>query len=115
MKMHRVMGAALVGGTLLLAAPALAATVKVMVNGTPITDVQGAQRLALMRLEHRDGAKAATEEWINEALASMPDKVQAYQKGKKGLIGLFVGDVKKRSGGKADPQRVLDMIKEKLG
>lgn len=75
MKMHRVMGAALVGLTLLLAAPALAATVKVTVNGTPITDVQIAQRLALMRLEHRDGAKAATDELINEAL-----EVQEAQK-----------------------------------
>lgn len=53
--------------------------------------------------------------WISEALESMPEKVQAYQKGKKGLIGLFVGEVKKRSKGKADPQRVMDLIKEKLG
>ena len=53
--------------------------------------------------------------WIEEALESMPDKVQAYQKGKKGLIGLFVGEVKKRSKGKADPKRVTDLIKAKLG
>ena len=55
------------------------------------------------------------EKWIDESLASMPDKVTAYQKGKKGLIGVFVGDVKKRSKGKADPQKVMDMLKEKLG
>jgi peptidyl-prolyl cis-trans isomerase SurA len=68
MKMHRVLGAALVGLALLLAAPAIAATVKITVNGEPITDVQIAQRLALMKLEKRSGAKAATDELINEAL-----------------------------------------------
>ena len=68
MKMHRVLGAALVGLALLLAAPAMAATVKITVNGQPITDVQIAQRLALMKLERREGAKAATDELINEAL-----------------------------------------------
>ena len=66
--MHRVLGAILLGLTLLLAAPAGAATVKVTVNGTPITDVQISQRLALMKLEHRGGQKDATDELVNEAL-----------------------------------------------
>jgi peptidyl-prolyl cis-trans isomerase SurA len=70
MTMHRVVGAVLLGMTLLLtaAAPASAATVKVSVNGAPITDVQISQRLALMRLEKRDGQKAAMDELVNEAL-----------------------------------------------
>ena len=66
--MHRVLGAVLLGLSLLLAAPAMAATVKVTVNGTPITDVQISQRIALMKLEHRGGQKDATEELVNEAL-----------------------------------------------
>jgi peptidyl-prolyl cis-trans isomerase SurA len=66
--MHRVLGAVLLGLTLLLAAPAGAATVKVTVNGTPITDVQISQRVALMKLEHRGSQKDATDELINEAL-----------------------------------------------
>jgi len=68
MKLHRVIGAALIGLTLLVAAPAGAATVKISVNGTPITDVQISQRLALMKLENRSGAKAAQDELVNEAL-----------------------------------------------
>jgi len=68
MNMHRVIGAALIGLTLLGAAPASAATVKITVNGTPITDVQISQRLALMKLENRAGAKAAQDELVNEAL-----------------------------------------------
>ncbi len=68
MNMHRVIGAALIGLTLLVAAPAGAATVKVSVNGTPITDVQISQRQALMKLEKGGSAKAAQDELINEAL-----------------------------------------------
>ncbi|TAD86706.1 MAG: Asp-tRNA(Asn)/Glu-tRNA(Gln) amidotransferase subunit GatB [Bacteroidetes bacterium] len=52
--------------------------------------------------------------WVSEAIAAMPDKVKEYQKGKKGLIGLFVGEVKKRSGGKADPQAVMQMLQAQL-
>jgi 2-polyprenyl-6-methoxyphenol hydroxylase-like FAD-dependent oxidoreductase len=35
-----------------------------------------------------------------EVVAAMPEKVAEYKKGKKGLIGLFVGEVKKKSKGK---------------
>ncbi|MEP6845937.1 MAG: hypothetical protein ABI861_08030 [Panacibacter sp.] len=44
----------------------------------------------------------------------MPDKVKEYKKGKKGLIGLFVGEVKKMSRGKADPKKVTELLEEKL-
>ncbi len=54
------------------------------------------------------------ETWIIEALESMPEKVAEYKKGKKGLIGLFVGEVKKRSKGKADPKKVTHLLEEKL-
>ncbi|MFX4446977.1 hypothetical protein ABTA86_19500 [Acinetobacter baumannii] len=37
-----------------------------------------------------------------------------YKKGKKGLMGLFVGDIKKRSKGKADPKLVTQLLEEKL-
>jgi aspartyl-tRNA(Asn)/glutamyl-tRNA(Gln) amidotransferase subunit B len=54
------------------------------------------------------------EAWVTETLQSMPDKVAEYQKGKKGLIGLFVGEVKKRSKGKADPKIVTQLLEQKL-
>lgn len=54
------------------------------------------------------------ETWVNGALESMPDKVAEYKKGKKGLIGLFVGEVKKRSQGKADPKIVTQLLEQKL-
>lgn len=56
----------------------------------------------------------AIETWVNEAIAAMPEKVAEYKKGKKGLIGLFVGEVKKRSLGKADPKQVTSLLEQKL-
>lgn len=52
--------------------------------------------------------------WVDEVLASMPEKVKEYKSGKKGLIGLFAGEVKKRSKGKADMQLVQKIITDKL-
>jgi aspartyl-tRNA(Asn)/glutamyl-tRNA(Gln) amidotransferase subunit B len=54
------------------------------------------------------------EQWVDEAIAKMPDKVKQYQSGKKGLIGLFAGEVKKLSKGKADMQLVNKLLEEKL-
>ncbi len=69
MKMHRVLGAMLVGLTLLLsAAPASAATVKIQVNGQPISDLQISQRLALFKIEGKKGQQTAMDELVNEAL-----------------------------------------------
>lgn len=56
----------------------------------------------------------ALESWVNETIAAMPDKVNEYKAGKKALIGLFAGDVKKRSKGKADMQLVQKLLIEKL-
>lgn len=52
--------------------------------------------------------------WVEEVLATHQEKVTEYKKGKKGLLGLFVGEVKKISRGKADPQQVTRLLQEKL-
>jgi aspartyl-tRNA(Asn)/glutamyl-tRNA(Gln) amidotransferase subunit B len=57
---------------------------------------------------------ADIEAWVNEVLTKMPDKVAEYKKGKKGLIGLFVGEIKKASKGKADPKIATRLLEEKL-
>jgi len=54
------------------------------------------------------------ESWVDAVIAKMPEKVTEYKKGKKGLIGLFVGEVKKLSKGKADPKVVTSLLEEKL-
>ena len=63
--------AAIFGAVLALCAmtPAMAQSVRVTVNGTPITDMQVAQRLKLFQLEgNRTGQKGATEQLIDEAI-----------------------------------------------
>ncbi|MFN8249022.1 MAG: Asp-tRNA(Asn)/Glu-tRNA(Gln) amidotransferase subunit GatB [Ferruginibacter sp.] len=62
----------------------------------------------------QESDSGAIEDWVNEVLSSMPDKVKEYKSGKKGLIGLFAGEVKKKSKGKADMQLVNKLLSEKL-
>lgn len=57
---------------------------------------------------------SSIEKWVMEAIAKMPDKAAEYKKGKKGLIGLFAGEVKKLSKGKADMQIVNELLNKKL-
>ena len=56
----------------------------------------------------------AVENWVNEVITSMPGKVKEYKSGKKGLLGLFSGEVKKLSKGKADMQLANKLLAEKL-
>ncbi len=64
-------------------------------------------------LQESDGDSIAA--WVDEVINKMPDKVAEYKKGKKGLIGMFAGEVKKASKGKADMQAVNKLLAEKLG
>lgn len=47
---------------------------------------------------------AYLEQLAREVLDSFPDKVAAYRKGKKGLLGFFMGQLMRASKGKADPK-----------
>lgn len=51
---------------------------------------------------------------IEDVLKKYPEKIEEYKGGKKGLLGLFVGEVMKMSKGKADPKLVNQIVKEKL-
>ena len=62
----------------------------------------------------QDAGGDEIEGWVDQVLGSMPDKVAEYQKGKKGLIGLFMGEVKKLSRGKADPRSTQEILQQKL-
>ncbi len=54
------------------------------------------------------------ENWVSQVLNSLPEKVDEFKRGKKGLMGLFVGEVMKLSKGKADPQMTNWLLNEKL-
>nr|WP_068891687.1 Asp-tRNA(Asn)/Glu-tRNA(Gln) amidotransferase subunit GatB [Pedobacter panaciterrae] len=52
--------------------------------------------------------------FVDQVLSKYEAQVQAYKKGKKGVLGLFVGEVMKLAKGKADPQKINELLQEKL-
>ncbi|HOX21161.1 MAG TPA: Asp-tRNA(Asn)/Glu-tRNA(Gln) amidotransferase subunit GatB [Gemmatimonadales bacterium] len=56
----------------------------------------------------------ALEGWVDEVLAAHPGEVARYKGGEAKLIGFFVGQVMKKSGGKADPKGVTPILQRKL-
>jgi aspartyl-tRNA(Asn)/glutamyl-tRNA(Gln) amidotransferase subunit B len=54
------------------------------------------------------------EPLVDQVLIELADKVTEYKKGKKGLLSLFVGEVMKKSKGKADPKITNKLLLEKL-
>lgn len=62
----------------------------------------------------QDSNADAIENLIEQVLDRFPEKVKEYRKGKKGLMGLFVGEVMKLSKGKADPKLTSAILSEKL-
>ena len=59
-----------------------------------------------------DGAIVAM---IDEVLSVNKDKVAEYKSGKEKLFGFFVGQVMKASKGAANPAKVNELLKERLG
>lgn len=53
-------------------------------------------------------------QFVQDVINAFPDKVNEYHKGKKGLVALFIGEVMKRSKGKADPKLVNQLVQEAL-
>lgn len=70
-----------------------------------------AQELNLM-IEEKNADELM--EIIQKALALYPDKVAEYKAGKKSLLGLFMGEVMKLSGGKIDPKTVNQLVAKAL-
>jgi aspartyl-tRNA(Asn)/glutamyl-tRNA(Gln) amidotransferase subunit B len=58
---------------------------------------------------------AQLEAWVSGAVADHPDEVARFRGGEAKLLGFFVGQVMKRSAGKADPRRVNELLRKALG
>lgn len=52
--------------------------------------------------------------YIKQAIEKYPEKVAEYKSGKKGLIGLFMGEVMKISRGQADPKMTNQLLRTEL-
>jgi aspartyl-tRNA(Asn)/glutamyl-tRNA(Gln) amidotransferase subunit B len=73
---------------------------EMMTDPRPAAEIAGA--LGLVQVQDR----SAIDGWVAEALAAHPGEVQRYQAGEQKLMGFLVGQVMKRSQGKADPKAV---------
>jgi aspartyl-tRNA(Asn)/glutamyl-tRNA(Gln) amidotransferase subunit B len=78
--------------------------------GTNIQALQFAQDHQLIQNNSTD----TINQWVEQVLNAHPEKVAAYKKGKKGLMGVFVGEVKKISKGQADPKITTQILEKKL-
>ncbi len=59
--------------------------------------------------------ESAIEQAIDAVLAANPSQLAAYRGGKDKLFGFFVGQVMKATAGKANPARLNELLKKKLG
>ncbi len=57
---------------------------------------------------------SALDPIIDAVLAANPGQAAAYRGGKEGLLGFFVGQVMRETGGTADPRVVNERLREKL-
>jgi aspartyl-tRNA(Asn)/glutamyl-tRNA(Gln) amidotransferase subunit B len=69
-----------------------------------------AERLGVVQVSDQ-GALAG---WVDEVLSAHPAEVARYHDGETKLLGFFVGQVMKRSKGKADPKGVQPVLQERL-
>jgi len=69
-----------------------------------------ATRLNLLIEENSDELEA----FVASVLAKYQPQVESYKKGKKGVLGLFVGEVMKLAKGKADAQKINQLVQDKL-
>jgi aspartyl-tRNA(Asn)/glutamyl-tRNA(Gln) amidotransferase subunit B len=70
-----------------------------------------AQRLGLVQVQDR----GQIETWVAETLAAHPAEAQRYKAGETKVMGFLVGQVMKRSQGKADPKAVGAALAKALG
>ncbi|WP_339865629.1 Asp-tRNA(Asn)/Glu-tRNA(Gln) amidotransferase subunit GatB [uncultured Algoriphagus sp.] len=81
-----------------------------MLKSVSESPMEIAQRLNLIQ-ESDEGSLRPIVEEVLEANAA---KVKEYKSGKKGLMGLFMGQVMKKSQGKADPKVATKLLTELL-
>jgi aspartyl-tRNA(Asn)/glutamyl-tRNA(Gln) amidotransferase subunit B len=81
-----------------------------MLKGMKGTPLQIAEAMNLIQ----DSSTDSLQPMVDEVLAKNPAKVAEYKAGKKGLLGMFMGDVMKLSQGKADPKLTTELLKKAL-
>lgn len=82
----------------------------VMVTDMSASPLQIAEAKNLIQQSNTDTLQSL----IDEVLAANPAKVKEYKNGKKGLLGMFMGDIMKKSKGSADPKVTTALLQKTL-
>ena len=81
-----------------------------LANPATTSTLAVAEKLGLTQVSDTD----ALGRWVEEVMGAYPKEVERYRAGETKLIAFFVGQVMKRSQGKADPKGVQPVLAEKL-
>ena len=103
--------------------PADLATLLDMVNSGAVSNSAAKRIFARMaqtgdrpeQIAEREGLAQVGDEgqlaaWVDDVISSQPAEWQRYVAGEKKLLGVFVGAVMKKSGGRADPRKVNQLL-----
>jgi aspartyl-tRNA(Asn)/glutamyl-tRNA(Gln) amidotransferase subunit B len=55
------------------------------------------------------------EAWVDAVIAGSPVEADRYRQGNEKLLGFFMGQIMRKSQGKADPKQVTELLRRKLG
>jgi aspartyl-tRNA(Asn)/glutamyl-tRNA(Gln) amidotransferase subunit B len=81
-----------------------------MLNGDKNSPLKIAESMNLIQESNTDSLQPI----IDEVLSGNPAKVAEYKGGKTGLLAMFMGEVMKKSKGKADPKITSELLKKSL-
>lgn len=77
-------------------------------GGDPETIVQ---QKGLVQMSNEDELVAL----VQEIIATNPEQAQQFREGKEKVLGFFVGQLMKKTGGKANPQLANNLFRQELG
>ena len=81
-----------------------------LINSNNKTPLVIAQELNLLQDSNED----AIADMVSKIIYDFPDKAKEYRKGKKGILAFFMGELMKRTMGKADPQLANEILNKNL-
>jgi len=86
-------------------------SLEIVIDHRPVSVHKWVETLGLRQVSD----PTALEPVVEAVLAENELKVFEYRMGKTGLLGFFVGQVMRRTGGSANPALVTKLVQERLG
>ena len=107
-------------------AAGLAELLRLVADGTisdgvakSVLDVMVNEGGAASRIVAAQGLQQVTDQgtlgaWVDEVITECAEEAERYRGGEQKVIGFLVGQVMRKSGGKADPRQVNELLRERL-